>query len=156
MEDFAAKLEAKKFSYSIYSFIPPAPVHRWDFRWTHYYDERKADYSKDLLPPVPFNLTMFKGEREVVLSRNYSRFCLEHPVARSFRNWIKDTKIPDESYFQTLSRISDIVAPNNNSMEFFNVTQNLDSNFKTTVGGICPRYTKWIYPHCKADNVSNF
>ena len=81
--------------------------------------------------------------REVVLSRNYSRFCLENPVARSFRTWIKNTAIPDESYFQTLSRISDIVVQDNDSAEILNVTQNFDTDWDTTVHGICLRYTKW-------------
>ena len=81
--------------------------------------------------------------REVVLSRNYSRFCLQHPVARSFRTWIKNTAIPDESYFQTLSRISDIVVQDNDSAEILNVTQNFDTDWDTTVHGICLRYTKW-------------
>ena len=102
-----------------------------------------AHNSKSLLPPVPFNLTIFKGMREVVLSRNYSRFCLENPVARSFRTWIKNTAIPDESYFQTLSRISDIVVQDNDSAEILNVTQNFDTDWDTTVHGICLRYTKW-------------
>ena len=151
LDDFAAKLKAKNVLYSIYSGIPPKPLHRWEFRWTNYWDETKADYTKNLLPPVPYNLTMFKGPREVVLSRNYSRFCLEHPVAKSFRNWIKHTKIPDESYFQTLSRISDIVSHNNDSTEVFDVTQNVDKYFDTS-HGICLRYTKWCQPwlHCKA------
>ena len=154
LDDFAAKLKARNVLYSIYSDypgIPPKPVHRWEFRWTNYWDETKVDYTKNLLPPVPYNLTMFKGPREVVLSRNYSRFCLEHPVAKSFRNWIKHTKIPDESYFQTLSRISDIVSHNNDSTEVFDVTQNVDKYFDTS-HGICLRYTKWCQPwlHCKA------
>ena len=139
LDDFAAKLKKKNIPYSINSYIPPKNVNRW----TYFYEEAMADNSKYLLPPVPFNLTLFKGMREVVLSRNYSRFCLEHPVARSFRTWIKNTAIPDESYFQTLSRISDIVVQDNDSAEILNVTQNFDTDWDTTVHGICLRYTKW-------------
>ena len=150
LDDFAAKLKKKNIPYSINSYIPPKDINR--IRWTYSYDETKADNLQYLLPPIPFNLTIFKGMREVVLSRNYARFCLEHPVARSFRNWIKNTAIPDESYFQTLSRISDKVVHNNDSAEILNVDQNFDTNWDTTTHGICLRYTKWsISPEGKTD-----
>ena len=42
----------------------------------------------------------------VLLSRKFARFVLGHPVPIAFRSWIKDTLNPDESYFNTLARIT--------------------------------------------------
>ena len=64
--------------------------------------------SNETLPPVPYNLTLYRGYKNVILSRNYSHFILTHTVPKMFRNWIANTLISDESYFTTLSRITGI------------------------------------------------
>lgn len=56
----------------------------------------------------PFNMTIFKGQKNVVLSRKFVDFVLNHEVAQVFRKWIEDMNVPDESFYATLSRISKV------------------------------------------------
>ena len=109
-------------------------------RWTYTYDEKIGNITDKFLDAVPFNLTVFKGQRAVILSRLFSKFVLEHPVSIEFRNWIKNTYIPEESYFQTLVRISDVIFDSDGKI--FTVTQNLDNSFDFTHAS-CLRYVKW-------------
>ena len=57
---------------------------------------------------VPHNLKIYKGSRYVLISREFTTFLLENPIAQNFRHWIKDTSASDESYIQSLARIQDI------------------------------------------------
>ena len=45
--------------------------------WTYKYVEETGSNSWDYLQPVPLNLTLFKGQRGVILSRNFTKFILE-------------------------------------------------------------------------------
>ena len=62
----------------------------------------------NLLAPPPYNLTIYKGWKNVILSRNFATFTLTHPVAKAFRKWTQDIEIPDEEFFATLARITKI------------------------------------------------
>ena len=86
LEDFSAMLNSKNMSYAIESYYIPQMK---SDRWTYKYIEERGTRTKDILRPVPFNLTIFKGQRGVVLSRNYTKFILEDPVAKTFQKWIK-------------------------------------------------------------------
>ena len=55
--------------------------------------------------------------------------------------FLKDTAVPEESYLQTLVRISNI---QRNGLKIINVTQNFDKSFDTT-HGIYLRYAKWYH-----------
>ena len=137
MDEFSDELVKKNIPYSVNS--GEAPQFKSD-RWTYIYDEMIGNLTNKLLDPVPFNFTVFKGQRAVILSRHFSKFVLEHPVSIEFRNWIKNTYIPEESYFQTLVRISNITFDNNGKIS--SVNQNLDNSFDYTHGS-CLRYVKW-------------
>ncbi len=54
--------------------------------------------------PPPFNLTVYKGGKNVVLSRSMVHFLLRHPIAVKFREWLEDTFVPDESFYATMIR----------------------------------------------------
>lgn len=56
----------------------------------------------------PYNLKIFKGYKNVMMRRDFAEFIINHPVAKSFRDYLKDTWIPDEHLYATLSRIKDI------------------------------------------------
>ena len=58
-----------------------------------------------LLPPVPYNLTLRKGSRHVVLQRSLADRYRTHPVAIALNEWLKDAGIPDEIFFSTLHAI---------------------------------------------------
>ena len=86
------------------------------------------------LNPVPHNLKMFKGSRYVLISREFTKFLLENPIAQKFRHWIKGTSVSDESYIQSLARIKDIYGLG--SFIYFN--ENTNDTF-------CLRSVIWNY-----------
>ena len=103
-------------------------------------------FSKESLPQVPFNLTLFKGTKNIIISRKIASNVLTHPVYLEFKNWLKDTFIPDETFFATIAKIVNIAQTDSKA---YKVTQNLQT-FDTT-NGICTRATMWNYegaPKC--------
>ena len=136
LDDFSAMLNKKNIPYSVGSEYVPQFMRE---RWTYKYVEETGSNSWDYLQPVPFNLTIFKGQRGVILSRNFTKFILEDSVSKSFRKWIKDTAVPEESYLQTLVRITKI---NKKGSKIIKVEQNLDKSFDTTYDA-CLRFAKW-------------
>jgi hypothetical protein len=55
--------------------------------------------------PAPFNLTVYKGSKNTILSRSMTLFLLYHTIARAFKEWLADTSVPDESYYATMIRV---------------------------------------------------
>ncbi len=53
---------------------------------------------------MPHSLTVYKGMKNVAVTRDFSHFLLEHPVAIEFYKWAEDVRVPDEFFFQTLAR----------------------------------------------------
>ena len=58
-----------------------------------------------LKKPPPYGIQMYKGYKNVALTRKTANFVTHHPIAKDFREWLADTLIPDESYYATLARI---------------------------------------------------
>ena len=109
--------------------------------------------SQEPLPPVPYNLTLFKGSKNVIISRKTAHDVLTHPVHLSLRNWLKDTAIPDETFFPTIAKIVNITKTEEND---YKVVQKLDT-FDTSFG-ICTRASMWQYegaPKCYGGYVHN-
>ena len=55
--------------------------------------------------PPPHGLTVFKGLKNVILSRPMVDFILHNQVATDFKEWLEDTQIPDESFYATMIRV---------------------------------------------------
>ena len=138
LDDFFSIVSKRKIPFSIESYASPE---RKRERWTYKFNERSRTKSKELLPPVPYNLTMFKGNRQVILSREYTNFILNHPVPTALRFWMKETLVPDEHYFPTLARISNMSQEDFGS-HFWKVSQNYDKSFDTR-HETCHRYSQW-------------
>ena len=49
-------------------------------------------------------LKVFKGVRSFLLTRQFSRFLLSHPVSLAYLQWSRDTMMPEEHVVHTLSR----------------------------------------------------
>ena len=88
--------------------------------------------------PPPLNLTIFKGFKNVILSRPKVQFLLNNPVPIEFRKWLEDTMIPDEHFYATLIRVQF-------NKETGKVVQDLRPNLTRT--DICPRYSLWEGGH---------
>jgi len=59
-----------------------------------------------LNPPVPFNLTIFKGYKENVISRATGHFLTKTQLAEVFLHWLANTGCPEEFFYATLTRVS--------------------------------------------------
>ena len=55
---------------------------------------------KDSPPP---GVVLTKGSVHVTVSRAFVEFVLTNPVALKFREWVKDTGVPDETFFSSLN-----------------------------------------------------
>ena len=53
----------------------------------------------------PYDLTVFKGLKNVILSRSMVYFILNNGLAIKFRKWLEDTLVPDESFYATMIRV---------------------------------------------------
>ena len=53
-------------------------------------------------------MKIFKGYKNVMIRRDFAKFLIYHPVAKAFEEYMKDTLIPDEHIYATMSRIKRI------------------------------------------------
>lgn len=77
-------------------------------------------------------MTIFKGVKNVILSRSFADFVLTHPVSLELRDWMQDILIPDEEYMQTLSRIIDVASSIDGK---YSVTQDISPNMAQILPG---------------------
>ncbi len=66
------------------------------------YPNRKTHEKSD---PPPFNMTIYKGYRENVISRSTAMFLTQTKLAKDFVSWLKTASCPEEYYFATMSRV---------------------------------------------------
>jgi hypothetical protein len=90
------------------------------------FDYRVSRTGNKRLPPL-FNLTIFKGSKNVALTRNFSEFILKNPTAKKFYNSLLDMNVADESFYSTLATIN--IMPNGSVVQDFskNVTFGMGS-----------------------------
>ena len=58
------------------------------------------------LDSPPHNLTIFKGYKENILSRQSASFFIRSQMAQDLLNWLYDTACPEEFFYATLARVS--------------------------------------------------
>ncbi|XP_002732210.1 N-acetyllactosaminide beta-1,6-N-acetylglucosaminyl-transferase-like [Saccoglossus kowalevskii] len=56
----------------------------------------------------PSNITVYKGEFHVLLTREFVNFTLNDKLAKEFFSWLSDTKCPDEHFFSSLNRLAGV------------------------------------------------
>ena len=64
-----------------------------------------------LKSPPPEGITIAKGNVHVALPRAFVKFMLEDKTALAFKRWVRDTRIPDETYFPSLAHSPEIGIP---------------------------------------------
>ena len=86
--------------------------------WGFFFFFRKADnpfeFYSDIarktskkLPPPPYNLTIFKGHKDVALTRSSAEFFMTSKLGKDFLKWLNSgVGFPEEFFFATLSRVS--------------------------------------------------
>ncbi|XP_046547712.1 beta-1,3-galactosyl-O-glycosyl-glycoprotein beta-1,6-N-acetylglucosaminyltransferase-like [Haliotis rubra] len=53
--------------------------------------------------PTPHGIIPYKGNVHVVVSRGFVDYAINDPIAQNFTEWLKRTKVPDETFFGTLN-----------------------------------------------------
>eukprot|EP00093_Oithona_nana_P012768 12768.XXX_600448_601794_1 [CDS] Oithona nana genome sequencing. len=169
IDDYAKRLKNSSIPYSIVSFFEPIlsedrmhysikeiettkPASQ-SFSSFFPSQQRYHSYERtmNLKSPAPFNLTVYKGWKNVVLSRNFSAFALTHPISKTFREWTKDMEIPDEEFFATLARITSVkktqVGPSSNNDDYKKggnyIVEQTHVKELPIKRGLCPRITLW-------------
>ena len=59
-------------------------------------------------PKPPYQMKIFKGYKNVIIRRDFAKFLIYHPVAKTFEEYMTDTLIPDEHIYATMSRIKQV------------------------------------------------
>lgn len=98
----------------------------------HLWNERVESCPKG---PTPYNITILKGSKNVILTREFVDFILEDPIAIELYNWLKDTSVPDEHFYSTLAtlEIEYIAATSARSVsQNMGMIQRYEQNKKTT------------------------
>ena len=99
-------------------------------------------------PIAPFGLTVYKGLKNVMITRRFSEFLLNHPVAVEFYKWLEDVRVPDELFYQTLARIVKIDPSSSSSSaekpETARKVVQQDHEMNTDEAGMV-RYTVWAF-----------
>ena len=141
IDTFAKKLGDSNETFSIFSsFLPTLFEDRLEYtiEICGYHCYKKTN---NLKGPVPYNMTVFKGYKGVILSKEFAKFVITHPVPQALREWLKDVQIPDEEFFSTLARITEI--NHDEKSDTYSVVQNknnLDNQRLYVKDGLCPRY----------------
>lgn len=61
--------------------------------------------------PCPVNVTFAKGSMHVAVTRKLVDWVINDKVSLAFRDWVKDTSIPDETFFSSLNVSPQIGVP---------------------------------------------
>ncbi|CAH1779236.1 unnamed protein product [Owenia fusiformis] len=61
--------------------------------------------------PIPYNLTLYKGEIHIAASRAFVDYVLHNEVSHALIEWLKDTGHPDETFFPTLNHNPQVGVP---------------------------------------------
>lgn len=64
-----------------------------------------------LKEPPPVNVTLTKGAVHIVAQRGFVDFILHNSDAIKFRDWVKDTGVPDETFFSSLNHSPQLGIP---------------------------------------------
>jgi len=61
--------------------------------------------------PAPHNISITKGSVHIVVVRAFVEFIMQNTSAIDFLDWVKDTSIPDETFFSSLNHSPHLKAP---------------------------------------------
>ncbi len=60
---------------------------------------------------VPHDIQLTKGSVHVAVSRDFVDFVLHNKIAIDFRDWVKNTGVPDETFFTSLNHSPHLGVP---------------------------------------------
>ena len=59
----------------------------------------------------PHNLTLYKGSAHILASRAFVQYVLHDVRAKVFYDWLRNVKVPDEHFFNTLNYNNHLSVP---------------------------------------------
>jgi hypothetical protein len=62
-------------------------------------------------PQPPINITLTKGSVHIIATRGFVHFAVEKQTAGKFLDWVKNTSVPDETFFSTLNHNPQLGVP---------------------------------------------
>ena len=71
--------------------------------WMKYSWRAENWRTNTLKSPVPHGFNIYKGSAHIVASRAFVEFALNDEKARDLQEWMRDTRLPDEHFFNTLN-----------------------------------------------------
>ncbi|XP_059088386.1 N-acetyllactosaminide beta-1,6-N-acetylglucosaminyl-transferase-like [Tigriopus californicus] len=98
-------------------------------------------------PPPPYNITVLKAQKNVVLQRSFVNFLVYHPVAIDYYNWLSDSFIPDEHFYSTMASIT-VERKDNNTYIVEQIMPTIPNE-----DAFCFRKSLWNYPNCSGQNI---
>lgn len=84
-------------------------VYRWCYL-LYKMSRRNEDRFEGKSPP-PFHMTITKGSVHIVAVRGFVEYVVHNSTAVEFLDWVKDTYIPDETFFSSLNHNPHLKAP---------------------------------------------
>ena len=109
MDELSERLTENPVKYALLSYYERKFDVRFKFFWgKKEFRGKMIDTTLQRKPKPPYDLKVFKGFKNVILRRDFVEFSIQHPVAKKFQKFLKDTRIPDEHYYATLSRIEKV------------------------------------------------
>ena len=69
---------------------------------------RATSIPKSAPPP---GIVISKGSVHITVCRGYVEYILNNPIGQQFLEWVKDTGIPDETFFSTLNHSPQLKVP---------------------------------------------
>ena len=97
-------------SYSAVNFVSfSGQVYRWCYL-LYKMSRRNEDRFEGKSPP-PFHMTITKGSVHIVAVRGFVEYVVHNSTAVEFLDWVKDTYIPDETFFSSLNHNPHLKAP---------------------------------------------
>lgn len=94
------------------------------------------NFTRFLSLPAPRGLTVIKGLKNIVITREFAEYCLYDELAVDLYHWMHFIGIPDEFFFQTLSYVNRTL-----QAETGEVKQNFEAYNTTAL--LTPRHTHW-------------
>ncbi|XP_064612406.1 beta-1,3-galactosyl-O-glycosyl-glycoprotein beta-1,6-N-acetylglucosaminyltransferase 3-like [Liolophura sinensis] len=93
--------------------------------------------------PPPFNITLMKGPVHIAASRAFVEFIFSDKKTQIFLEWLKDTVVPDETFYATINYNPHLSAPGG-----FNGPVQVRENMPFIL-----RYKQWNGQKCSGKHV---
>lgn len=79
------------------------PNYRRPIQWTDYSWRNEKWRTNRRKSPPPHNFLLVKGSSHIVANRKFAEYAINDQRANDLLKWMRDIRVPDEHFFQTLN-----------------------------------------------------